>query len=98
MVSMAISKDRIAEFCRRRRIRKLALFGSVVRGELRPDSDIDVLVQFEPDQVIGLDILDIEEELSGLFGGRPVDLVNEKYLNSRLRGRILAEAEVQYGS
>ncbi len=98
MVSMAISKDRVAEFCRRRRIRKLALFGSVVRGELRPDSDIDVLVQFEPDQVIGLDILDIEEELSGLFGGRPVDLVNEKYLNSRLRGRILAEAEVQYGS
>lgn len=98
MACVEISKDVVAEFCRRHHIRKLALFGSAVRGELGPDSDIDVLVRFEPDQLIGLDILDIEEELSRLLGGRGVDLVNEKYINPRLRSRILAEAEVQYGS
>jgi len=98
MACVDVPKDLVAEFCRRHRIRKLAFFGSAVRGELRPDSDIDVLVRFEPDQVIGLDILDIEEELSRLLGGREVDLVNEKYLNPRLRSRILTEAEVQYGS
>ena len=98
MACVDVPKEQVAAFCRRHHIRKLALFGSAVRGELRPDSDVDILVRFEPDQVIGLDILDIEEELSRLLGGREVDLVNEKYLNPRLRSRILAEAEVQYGS
>jgi len=98
MSCVDIPQKQVAEFCRRRHIRKLALFGSAVRGELRPDSDIDVLVRFEPDQVIGLDIMDIEEELSRILGGRNIDLVNEKYINPRLRSRILAEAEVQYGS
>ena len=93
---LEIPKDRLADLCRRRRIRKLSLFGSVLRDDFRPDSDVDVLIQFEAGHVIGLDIMDVEEELSQLLAGHRIDLVNEKYLNRRLRARILAEAEVQY--
>ena len=93
---LEIPKDRLADLCQRRRIRKLSLFGSVLRDDFRPDSDVDVLIQFEAGHVIGLDIMDVEEELSQLLAGRRIDLVNEKYLNRRLRARILAEAEVQY--
>jgi predicted nucleotidyltransferase len=89
-------KTRLVDFCRRHRIRKLALFGSVLRDDFRADSDIDVLVEFEPGHVVGFGILDLEEELSQLFGGHRVDMVREKYLNARLRQRILASAEVQY--
>jgi hypothetical protein len=88
--------EAIAEFCRRHHIRKLSLFGSVLRDDFRPDSDIDVLVEFEPGHVVGLEILDMEEELSALFGGHKVDMVKEKYLNRWLRGPVLASAEVQY--
>jgi len=91
-----LQKDEIAEFCRRHHIRKMSLYGSVLRDDFRPDSDIDVLVEFEPGQVVGFDILDIEEELSRLFGGHKVDIVQEKYLNRWLRGRVLATAVVQY--
>jgi uncharacterized protein len=90
------SKEAIADFCRRHRIRKLSLFGSVLRDDFRPESDIDVLVEFEPGHAVGWGIIDIEEELSQLFGGHKVDMVREKYLNPRLRDRILASAEVQY--
>ena len=92
----SIQRNEIAQFCRRHRIRRLALFGSVLRDDFAPDSDIDVLVEFEPGQAVGFEILDMEEELSELFGGRKVDMVQQKYLNPRLRGRILASAEVQY--
>jgi hypothetical protein len=91
-----ISREALADFCRRRHIRRLAFFGSAVRDDFRPDSDVDVLVEFQPGQVVGLRIFDIEQELSRLLGGRKVDLVNPKYLNRRLRDRILASAEVQY--
>jgi len=95
-VRPTVSKDDIAAFCRRHHIRKLSLFGSVLRDNFRPDSDIDVLVEFEPGHAVGWDILDMEEELSQLFGGHKVDMGQEKYLNRWLRGRILASAEVQY--
>ena len=91
-----IDRERLASFCRRHHIRKLALYGSVLRDDFRPDSDVDVLVEFEPGQAPGFRIVDIEEELSHLLGGRRVDLVSEKYLNPRLRGRVLASAEVHY--
>jgi len=91
-----VSKDEIAAFCRRHHIHKLSLFGSVLRDDFRPESDIDVLVEFEPGHAVGFGIIDIEEELSRLFDGHKVDMVREKYLNRRLRGRILASAEVQY--
>jgi hypothetical protein len=88
------SKEQIADFCRQHPIRKLALFGSVLSDDFRSASDVDVLVEFEPGNVVGFGILDIEEELSELFGGRRVDLVSEKYLNRRLRARVLATAGV----
>jgi predicted nucleotidyltransferase len=95
-LAIPIDKGRIAEFCRRHGIRRLSFFGSVLRDDFRPDSDVDVLVEFEPGQVIGLRIIEMEEELSQLLGGHKVDLVREKYLNKRLRGQVLATAEVQY--
>jgi hypothetical protein len=94
--SIMVPKDVIADFCRRNHIRKLSLFGSVLRNDFRPDSDIDVLVEFESGHAVGFEILDMEEELSQSFGGHKVDIVQEKYLNWRLRDRILAGAEVQY--
>jgi predicted nucleotidyltransferase len=86
----------IAEFCRRYHIRKLSLFGSVLRDDFGPASDIDVLVEFEPGHSLGFGWIDMEEELSQIFGGRRVDVVREKYLNRRLRKRVLDSAEVQY--
>ena len=90
-----VNRQRIAEFCRSHHIRRLSLFGSVLRDDFRPDSDIDVLVTFEPGQVVGLRIVDIEDELAQLLGRR-VDLVSEKYLNHRIRDIVLSAAEVQY--
>lgn len=94
--NLTLPRQRIAEFCRRHHIRKLSLFGSVLREDFRPDSDVDVLVDFEPGHAVGFEIMDIEAELSQLLGGRRVDMVREKYLNPRLRDRILNSAEVQY--
>ncbi len=91
-----VTKGAIADFCRRHHIRKLSLFGSVLRDDFRPDSDIDVLVAFEPGEGVGFEIFDMEEELSGLFGGHKVDIVQEEYLYWRLRDRILDSAQVQY--
>src|SRR4030065_106060 len=69
-----IPKDKITEFCRRKHIRKLALFGSVLRDDFRPDSDIDVLVEFEPEARVGFfELYDMEQELSNIIGGRKVD-------------------------
>ena len=90
------TKEEIADFCRRHHIRKLALFGSVLRDDFRPESDVDVLVEFQPGHAVGFEILDMEQELSRLFGGHEVDIVQEKYLNRWLRGPVLASAEVQY--
>jgi predicted nucleotidyltransferase len=91
-----IRPERLAEFCRKHHIRRLALFGSALRDDFRADSDLDFLVEFDPAHRPGWDIVDIEEELSHLVGGRKVDLVNPKYLNRHLRDRILASAVVQY--
>ena len=92
-----IPKQKIAEFCRQNHIRKLAFFGSFLRDDFRADSDIDVLVEYEPGHAPGfLRLYDMEQELSGLLGGRKVDLVTEKFLNRRLRDRVLADAETEY--
>jgi len=91
-----IDRDKIAEFCRRNHIRRLALFGSVLRDDFGPESDVDVLVEFEPGQLVGLGFIEIERELSSLLGGRKVHLITPKFLNQRIRDRVLASAEVQY--
>ena len=93
---LAIPVDRIAGFCRRNHIRKLALFGSALRDDFGPDSDVDVLVEFDPGHTPGLRIVDIEEELSRLFGNRRADMVNPKYLNARIKRQVLADAETIY--
>jgi uncharacterized protein len=89
--------DKTAEFCRGHRIRKLALFGSVIRDDFNEDSDIDVLVQFEPGMAVGLNFFSIERELSLLLG-RKVDLNTSGFLGKYVRDQILNEAEVQYES
>ncbi len=92
---IAIDHARIAEFCRRHHIRRLALFGSVLRDDFGPESDVDVLVEFEPDHVPGLAFIAMEVELSAILG-RNVDLVTPGFLSRHLRDRVLVEAEVQY--
>ena len=95
--AIAIDREEIAEFCRKHHIRKLSLFGSVLREDFRPDSDVDVLVEFEPGHVPGfIWLYFIEEELSVLLRNRKVDLITPKFLNSRIKSRVLAEAEVCY--
>lgn len=89
-------RARLAELCRRHRIRRLALFGSVLRDDFGPGSDVDVLVEFEPGHTPGLGIADVEDDLSALFGGRRVDLVTEKSLHPLIRERVRASARVQY--
>ena len=96
MRRLAVDDAKLAEFCRRHHIRKLSIFGSAVRDDFGPDSDVDVLVEFAPGHTPGLSIVDVEDELSRLLGGRRVDLANPRYLNRRLKDRVLAEAEVQY--
>ena len=100
MISKAridISKEKMAEFCHHHHIRKLSLFGSVLREDYRSDSDVDVLVEFEPNNGPGfIGLMKMEKEFSLLLGGRKVDLVTEKFLNRRIRNRVLADAEIQY--
>ena len=87
----------VEEFCRRRRIRRLALFGSVLRRDFRPGSDVDVLVEFERGHTPGLAFFEMEEELSRLFG-RKVDLNTPQFLSTRFRNRVQSEAEVLFGT
>lgn len=95
--SITIPKDRLADFCRRYRIRRLSLFGSVLREDFGPESDIDVLVEFERDAKIGfLKLYDLEQELSRILGGRKVDLSTPSSLSKYFRDEVLAEAEPQY--
>jgi uncharacterized protein len=91
-----ISQDRITEFCRRHHIRKLSLFGSILRNDFGPDSDIDVLVEFEPGKTPGFAIVTLQQELSNLMGGRTIDLRTPYELSRYIRDRVLAEALVQY--
>ena len=78
-------------------VRRLALFGSVLRDDFRPDSDVDVLVEFDPAHVPGLDFLEMQAELSRILG-RQVDLFTPGFLSPYIRAQVLAEAEVQYGA
>ena len=88
----------IAEFCRRHRIRHLGLFGSVLRDDFRPDSDVDMLVEFEAEVQIGLfALVDIQDELAVLLG-RPVDLVLREGLKPAIRASVLASEQVIYSA
>lgn len=92
-----IDRKRVEAFCRKNLIRKLSFFGSVLREDFRPDSDVDVLVQFEPGAVVGFfELYDIEQELSEILGGRKVDIHTPDGLSDYLRERIMEDAEDQY--
>lgn len=90
-----IPKDRIAEYCRHNRIRRLALFGSVLRDDFTPGSDVDVLVEFEPGTRVGLRFFGMELELSEILGHK-VDLNTPGFLSKYFRDEVIAEAEVLY--
>jgi len=90
-----IPKDKIAEFCRHNRIRRLAFFGSVLRDDFTSESDIDVLVEFEPGARVGLRFFGMERELSEILG-RKVDLNTPGFLSKYFRDEVIAEAEVLY--
>ncbi len=85
----------LVDFCSRNHIRRLALFGSALRADFSPDSDLDLLVEFEPGTRVGLRFFAIERELSQLFG-RPVDLNTPGFLSPYFRDEVIAEAEDLY--
>ena len=101
-LQIELPTEQLAEFCRRNRIRELAVFGSILREDFGPDSDVDFLVQFEPDAKWSLfDVVRIEGELSELVG-RPVDLVERRAVeqsdNYIRRKSVLSTAETIYGA
>jgi hypothetical protein len=95
MARILIDQERIEGFCRRHHIRRLSLFGSVLREGFTLGSDVDVLVEFEPGRVPGLAFFALERELSEILG-YPVDLNTPGFLSPHFRDQVLAEAEMQY--
>jgi hypothetical protein len=97
MARIAVDEKMIAAFCREHRIRRLALFRSALRDDFRPESDVDVLVEFEPGAAPGLlRIARLERELSPDFGGRKVDLRTPEDLSRQFRQSVVDHAEVHY--
>ncbi len=97
MKQLSVDKTQLADFCRRHHIRRLAFFGSVLRDDFSPGSDVDVLVEFDPEHIPGLfGIARLERELSVLLGGRKVDLRTPEDLSRYFRDDVLRQAEVQY--
>ena len=97
MAHISVDKESIADFCRKHYIRRLSLFGSVLREDFTAESDIDVLADFEPGHLPGLfGIARMERELSTILEGRKVDLRTAEDLSRYFRDDVLKEAEVQY--
>ncbi len=95
MGRISVDQAKIEDFCRRHHIRKLSLFGSVLRDDFRPDSDVDVLVEFESGHVPGLAFFAMEMELSDILG-RKVDLNTPQFVSRYFRSQVQAESEVQH--
>jgi len=94
---ISIPPERLADFCRQHHIQKLSFFGSVLRDDFTPDSDIDVLVEFEPGFIPGLDFFTIQNKLSALLGRR-VDLNTPGFLSPRFRDQVITEAKVLFAT
>ncbi len=91
--------DALAAVCRRRRIRRLSLFGSTLKGTARTNSDVDLLAEFEPQAKPGLiGMAEIEIELSSLLNGRKVDLRTAEDLSRQFRDEVVRTAKVQYAA
>jgi len=95
--SLQVDVGRLREVCERYGVLHLEVFGSVARGDAEPDSDVDLLYVLSSESHLGFGILDLEGELSEVFGRR-VDLVSRKYLHPLLRDRVLAEARELYAA
>lgn len=93
--SLIIPQDKVADFCRRHHIRKLAIFGSALRDDFTPNSDVDVLVEFQKGCTPGFAFFAMQDELSQLLG-RNVELHTPNFLSRYFRDKVLKEAEVQY--
>ena len=94
---LVLNKEKIADFCERHHIRRLAIFGSALRGDFGLGSDVDVLVDFMPGHTPGFfRLFDMEEELSSLFGDHKVDMLTPEDLSRYFRDKVVATAEVQY--
>ncbi|MDE0077153.1 MAG: nucleotidyltransferase family protein [Caldilineaceae bacterium] len=94
---LPVSETTLAAFCEKHDIRRLAVYGSALRDDFGPDSDIDLLVEFEPDRIPGLlGVAGMELALSELFAGRKVDLRTAEDLSPYFRQKVLDAAEVQY--
>jgi uncharacterized protein len=91
-------RERLAAVCRLHHVHKLSLFGSVLTDAFGPGSDVDVIVQFEPGRTPGLAIIEVEDQLSAVFGGRRVDLVTERSLHPLIREEVLASAALQFAA
>ena len=92
---ISIDRQQIAEFCRKHHIKKLSLFGSVLRDDFRPKSDVDVLVEFEQGHTPGFAFFGMQEELSKVIG-RKVDLNTPGFISRFIRKQVIKEAQVQY--
>lgn len=91
-----IPRQEIAQICQKYHIKKLSLFGSVLRDDFHPHSDIDILIEFEPGHTPGFAFIDIQDQLTALLQ-RPVDLNTPQDLSRYFRDQVLTEAETYYG-
>src|SRR5690606_20269623 len=95
-MTLGIDRETLERFCQRHHIRRLSLFGSSLSGAARPDSDIDLLVEFDHAEEPGLiGMAEMQAELSGLLGQRPVDLRTARALSRPFRAEDIRTAEVQ---
>jgi len=93
-----VDRDKVADFCRRHHIRRFAFFGSVLRDDFRSDSDVDVLVEFDPEYRFGLfELVRMQQEFSDMIG-READFRTPEDLGRYMRDRVIAESEVQHAA
>ena len=95
---LEVPVERIAALCRQYQVKELAVFGSAARGEARPDSDLDVLIELQPGHHVGLFEFDDLEKALALVFGRSVDLVSKNGLKPRVRPSVLRDAKVIYAA
>ncbi|MPV50181.1 nucleotidyltransferase [Pseudactinotalea sp. HY160] len=96
-MAVDVDPERLREVCERYGVASLEVFGSVARGEHRPDSDVDLLYVLKPDARLGFKLFDLEDELAALFGRR-VDLVARKAINKYIRVQVLADTQPLYAA
>ena len=95
--NISIPEEAIADFCRRHKIKNLAFFGSILGANFQPESDVDVLVEFETGYVPGFDFFSMQEELSEIIG-RQVELHTPNFLSPHFRDNVIKEAQVLYAA